>query len=169
MFCVFYYKMIFLLKFNSMKKIFTLVVIAGLFMNSCGKKEEMVEYTPMIAGTWKLSKIAVISGKDGIIISSVTAKDCDLMNTYEFKNDNTFEFKKYSGGGCSTMNSETGNYDYQNSPSINKLVMKFSNQPNPKEYVVQTLTELELQYYSLPLQDMNNDGIMDKTVVYMHK
>jgi hypothetical protein len=160
--------MILLLKFITMKKIYALIVLTGLFLNSCGKKEEMVEYTPLISGTWKLSKIAVISGKDGNIISSVTAKDCALMNTYDFNLDNSLSFKIYSGTGC-TLTETKGNYDYQNSPSVNKLVLKLTNPTSTENYIVQKISELELQFYSTPLTDANNDGVLDKTVTYMHR
>ena len=151
-----------------MKKIYIFSMIATLAMGSCSKEEVTEDYTPAIAGTWKISKIAQISGKDGHIISSVTLADCDVKNTYEFRKDNSFVFTYFSGGNCENTNTEEGTYDYQNSPSVNKLYIKYNGETEVEENIVQKLTELELQYYSSTLEDYNNDGVMDKEVVYMH-
>ena len=152
-----------------MKKLFTLAVISGLFLNSCGKEEAEIEYTPMINGTWKLSKVAQISGKDGHIINSITMEGCDLENTYTFNANNSFKFEYHEGSNCETITSEEGTYDYINSPSINKLVLKYANDPEVEELIVQKLDELELQTYSPELEDFNGDGVLDKTVMYMHR
>ncbi|MBS1549990.1 MAG: lipocalin family protein [Bacteroidetes bacterium] len=152
-----------------MKKLFILLAIAGIGLNSCSKEEITEEYTPLIAGKWKMSKIAVISGKDGHVLSSTTVEGCDLNNTFEFKNDNTFVFTYYGGGNCESSSTEDGSYDYVNSTSINKLYIKFTGDTEVDESIVQKLTELELQTYSTEMTDHNNDGVLDKEVVYMHR
>ena len=152
-----------------MKKIFTFVILSGLFLNSCSKEVTETPYTPAISGNWKISKVAVISGKDSNILSSITMQNCATQNGFEFKNNNAYTYSEFSGSNCENITKEEGTYDYQNSPSINKLVMTVSGQTNPDTFIVTKLTELELQMYDQEQTDFNNDGILDKTYIYLHK
>ena len=152
-----------------MKKIFTLAIISGLFLNSCRKADTEVAYTPAITGVWKISKIAVISGKDSNILNSLTMQNCSTKNGFEFRKDNSSTYSEYTGINCESVTKQESTYDYQNSPTITKLVIKDNNQTAPDTYIVTKLTELELQMYDQEQTDFNNDGILDKIFIYMHK
>jgi hypothetical protein len=156
-------------KYLRMKKQITFLAMLAIIAQSCGKEKATAEFTPPISGTWKISKIAKISGKDGNILSSITMTNCNVNNSYTFNKDSSVVVSTYSGSNCDNITNTNGTYDYANNPNTNKLSIKMAGSATTDVYIVQKLNELELQYYSINQIDYNNDGVLDKEVVYLHR
>ncbi|WES97105.1 lipocalin family protein [Chryseobacterium arthrosphaerae] len=152
------------------KALFTLTVCLLTF-NSCrsDSNDNSTTNEPTVVGTWKVVKIAKISGKDNTVISSKTNLGCTASNTFQFTNDNKFTFKLYdtpNNTPCSLVETSTGTYTYNKSTKV--LTFTYSNN-STENLQVNSLTSSELVTVENLNADYNGDNINDKEFAYLNK
>ncbi len=153
-----------------MKKLI-LIALASLSLISCRKDDDEKEES-LILGTWNLTKIQVISGKDNSVLSSVAVIDCPDKRKYEFS-DNKYKLTYFKDSflvHCDVNEIENGEFTYDK----NQKYVLFNSTYGQNNYSygvnVNAITSTELQIYesSFPY-DANGDGINDKYVRVFNK
>ncbi|WDF48492.1 lipocalin family protein [Chryseobacterium sp. KACC 21268] len=150
-----------------MKK-FILIALASLSIISCRKDDEKEE--SLILGTWNLTKIQIMSGKDNSVLSSEIISDCPDKMTYLFS-DNRYTltiFKDNFIGSCVVDETENGEFNYNENQR--EVTFKSTLTGNPYIIKINSITNNELQlidsYFGY---DANNDGVIDKRVMVFSK
>lgn len=155
-------------KINTLKKII-LIALASLSIISCRKDDDEKEES-LILGTWNLTKIQTISGKDNSIISSHIISDCPDKRKYEFF-ENQYKityFKDSFSVNCDVNEVENGEFTYNKSQKY--ILFKPTYSQDAYAINVDAISSNELQisesYFSY---DANGDGIDDKEIRVFNK
>lgn len=153
-----------------MKKLI-LIALASLSIISCRKDDDEKEES-LIFGTWNLTKIQVISGKDNSVISSYLITDCPEKRKYEFF-DNQYKityFKDSFMVACDVLETENGEFTYDKNQKYILFKSTFGSNNYSYAVNVNSISTNELQISESNFSyDANGDGIDDKEVRVFNK
>lgn len=155
-------------KINTLKKLI-LIALALLSIISCRKDDDEKEES-LITGTWNLTKIQTISGKDNSIISSYIISDCPDKRKYEFF-DNQYKITYFKDSflvNCDVNEVENGEFTYNKSQKYISFKPTYSQDSYAINVDAISTNELQISesYFSY---DANGDGIDDKEVRVFNK
>lgn len=125
---------------------------------SC-KKKEIDSLARTIVGTWRLTAMFTLSGKDNSILATRNYTDCEKATDYIFDPDGTYTItyvQKVSDNCDQTPFSVKGTYNYN--PVTKKLNTTLDT--HKTEINVLMISQFEMRY-GIPTEDENGDGIKD--------
>jgi len=153
-----------------MKKLI-LFALASLVIISCRKDDdEKSEF--LIIGTWNLTKIQVVSGKDNSVISSYVISNCPEKRKYEFF-DNQYKITYFKDSflvDCDVLQTENGEFTYDKNQKYILFNATFGSNSYSYAVNVNAISSNELQISESNFSyDANGDGISDKEVKIFNK
>jgi len=158
-------------KINTVKKLI-LFAFASLVIISCRKDDDDEKEESLILGTWNLTKVQVISGKDNSVISSYLITDCPEKRKYEFF-DNQYRMTYFKDSflvDCDVLETETGEFTYDKNQKYILFNSTFGSNSYSYAVNVNSISTNELQISESGFSyDANVDGIDDKVVRIFNK
>lgn len=152
-----------------MKKNFLLAFATMLLFSSCGNDDNDNNQNAIktIAGNWKMSRTMMISGSNNAILQSSPVTGCEALNSFEFGQNQSFSIKYYTKNNieCIADGFDTGTYQY----SENSKMLTFTYSDSVvKSVVVYSLNSTEIMTVD-HIEDYNNDGVNDTSVIVFRK
>lgn len=141
-----------------MKKTIVIATVLSLII-SCRKDDE--DQSLQFNGGWKNYKDVIFDGKTGTVSTSEDIACGELLEFTSTTNVRTTEYSSDSNdGNCKKRSVWEGNYSFNESTRI--III------DDEEYSVKNIssTEMQLQF---DYYDINNDGVLEKYVVYYKK
>lgn len=153
-----------------MKKKLLLISVLLLLFSSC-RKDESEEKENLIVGTWKWTKVMVVSGKDNstILTDPILPSDCKSNNRYTYDLNLRYTYTEFQeiSGICKLFKTYNTEYSFDQKTKI--LTIKSDGANNATVLELYTLTENEMAMIQDENQDYDNDGIKDKFLTVFNK
>ena len=144
-----------------MKKYGLVIGLLSFIIISCNSDDQ--ENAPIL-GSWKASKVKIISGYNGIILLE-NQSECITGTTYTFRANGSFEYRQ----SCSSSYTyESGTFKYNNDSKVIDLYINDEGDTQQSSDTLHSLTEAEMQIIN-GKSDYDNDGVLDISVIVFIK
>lgn len=148
-----------------MKKYLLLFAFSSLALISCESEDVKAYDIDTMQGSWKTSKIEIVSGKDDkTVISTDVPSGCNAKSITEFGTDLSTSYTSYFPSGTECASAKiSGLFTYDS--DTKKMVINYTGE-SPRTYTVVILNSTELKLkQTYDLIDYNGDHVIDNIYI----